>query len=195
MIIISLIVSIATALIEFFTRDRSIILISYGFIIPLLILLPRIFLKFDAKIKKAVRVGWARKIEYFTFFIVVFNAPGSLILHELGFQYDRFLHFIVAFLSLIIFSLLWLPVMKINGKEIKKSSLLFYLFSVLFVGLFLWEGLQYNSDQLFGTKLFFDVKQEIKIDFLEDIFFGTCGLFAAVFYVNYSLKKFLLTLN
>ncbi len=195
MVILSLAVSIATALIEFFTKGRNIVLIPYGFVIPLLILLPRIFYKFDAKIRKTVKIEWARKIEYFTFFIVVFNAPGSLILHSLGIQYDWFLHFVAALLSLIIFSLLWLPVMKIKGKEIKKRSFLLYLFAVLFIGLFLWEALQYNIDQLFGTKLFFDARQEIKVDFLEDIFFGTCGLFAAIIYLNYSLKKFLLTLR
>jgi len=86
--------------------------------------------------------------------------------------------------------LLWLPIIKISGEKVKKRNLLLYLFAILFVALFLWEMLQYNIDQLFGTKLFFDAKQEIKIDFLEDIFFGTCGLLAAVIYVNFSLKKF-----
>ena len=195
MIIASLVILFIAVLIEFFTKSRNIILIPYGFVIPLLIFLPRIFYKFDAKIRKTVRIEWARKIEYFAFFIVVFNVPGGLILHSLGIQYDRFLHFIIAFLSLIIFSLLWLPVMKIKGKEIKKRRFLLYIFAVLFIGLFLWEALQYNIDQLFGTKLFFDVKQEIKVDFLEDIFFGTCGLFIAIIYLNYSLKRFLLVLK
>ena len=195
MIIASLAVSIATALIEFFSRNRGVIIVSYGFVIPLLILLPRFFYNFDAKIRKIVKAEWMKKIEYFGFFIVVSNAPGSLILHELGFQYDRFLHFAAAFFSLIIFLLLWLPVMKISGEKVKKRNLLLYLFAILFVCLFLWEILQYNIDQLFGTKLFFDAKQEIKIDFLEDIFFGTCGLLAAVIYVNFSLKKFLLMLK
>lgn len=195
MIIASLAVLFIAVLIEFFTKSRNVVLISYGFVIPLFILLPRIFYRFDAKIRKTVKIEWARKIEYFAFFIVIFNAPGGLILHSLGIQYDRFLHFAAAFLSLIIFSLLWLPVMRIKGKEIKKRKFLLYIFAVLFIGLFLWEALQYNIDQLFGTKLFFDVKQEIRIDFLEDILFGTCGLFVALFYLNHSLKKFLLTLR
>ncbi len=195
MIIASLTVSIATVLIELFTKSRGIVLISYGFIVILLILLPRFFYKFDANIKKTVKNEWVKKIEYFAFFIVISNAPGSLILHQLGFEYDRFLHFAVAFFSLIIFLLLWLPVMRINGEEIKKRKLLFYLFAILFVCLFLWEILQYNIDQAFGTKLFFDTKQEIKVDFWEDILFGTCGLLAALFYVSYSFKKFLLVLK
>jgi len=45
------------------------------------------------------------------------------------------------------------------------------------------------------STLFFDTKQEIKIDFLEDILFGTCGLLAAVIYINFSFKKFLLVLK
>ncbi len=195
MIIASLFASIATVLIELFARGKGIVLISYGFIVILLVLLPRFFYNFDANIKKTVRNEWVKKLEYFGFFIVILNAPASLIFHDLAFNYDRFLHFAVAFLSLIIFLLLWLPVMKINGEEIKKGKLLLYLFAILFVSLFLWEILQYNIDQVFGTKLFFDAEQEIKIDFLEDILFGTCGLLVAVIYINFSFKKFLLVLR
>ena len=195
MIIASLFASVATVLIELFTRGRGIVLVSYGFVVLLLILLPRFFYYFDANIKKTVKIEWVKKIEHFGFFIVILNAPASLILHKLGFQYDRFLHFSVAFFAFIIFLLLWLPVMKINGEELKRRKLLICLFLVLFVSLFLWEILQYNIDQIFGTKLFFDTEQEIKIDFLEDILFGTCGLLAAVIYVNYSFKKFLLVLK
>ena len=195
MIIASLVVSIATFLIELFTRSRNIVLVSYGIIAPLLIFLPRFFYYFDAKIKEVVKYEWVEKIEYLSFFIIILNAPASLILHNLGFQYDRFLHFVVPPFSLIIFLLLWLPVMKINGEEIKKRKVLICLFMILFASLFLWETLQYSIDQIFGTKLFFDAKQRIEVDFLEDILFGTCGLIAAVIYINYSFKKFLLVLK
>ena len=195
MIIASLVVSIATFLIELFTRSKNIVLVSYGIIAPLLIFLPRFFYYFDAKIKEVVKYEWVEKIEYLSFFIIILNALASLILHDLGFQYDRFLHFSAASFSLIIFLLLWLPVMKINGEEIKKRKILICLFMILFVSLFLWETLQYSIDQIFGTKLFFDAKQRIEVDFLEDILFGTCGLIAAVIYINYSFKKFLLVLK
>ena len=52
----------------------------------------------------------------------------------------------------------------INHKRILKIA-----FLIVFAGLFLWEGFQYIIDRLFGTTLFFDVAQDIKIDFLEDI--------------------------
>ncbi len=195
MIIVSLVVSIATFLIELFTRSRNIVLVSYGIIVPLLIFLPRFFYDFDAKIKEVVTNEWIKKIEYFSFFIIILNAPASLILHDLGFQYDRFLHFSAPFFALIVFLLLWLPVMKINGEEIKKRKLLICLFLVLFASLFLWEILQHNIDQLFGTKLFFDTKQEIEVDVLEDILFGACGLLIAILYANRSFKKLLLLLK
>jgi len=195
MIIASLFVLVATVLIELFTRSRGIVLVSYGLVILLLILLPRFFYYFDVNIKKTVKNEWIKKIEYFSFFIIILNAPASLILHDLGFGYDRFLHFSAAFFSLIIFLLFWLPVMKINGEEIKKRKVLISLFLVLFVSLFLWEILQYNIDQLFDTKLFFDAKQKIEVDVLEDILFGLCGLLIALFYINYSFKKFLLVLK
>jgi len=195
MITASLSASVVTVLIELFTRGQGIVLVSYGFVLLLLIFLPRFFYYFDAKIKEVVEKEWVKKIEYFSFFIIILNAPASLILHKLGFQYDRFLHFSAAFFALIIFLLLWLPVMRINGEEIKKRKLLICLFLILFVSLFLWEILQYSIDQIFGTKLFFDAEQEIKIDLLEDILFGICGLLVALLYVNYSFKKFLLVLK
>lgn len=195
MIIASLAASVATTLVEIFTRDRGIVLVSYIFVIPLVILLPRFFYSFDSKIKRTVKVEWIKKLEFFGFFIVILNAPASLILHDLTLGYDRFLHFAAAFFSLIIFLLLWLPVMKINGEEVSKRKLLLCLFLILFFSLFLWEALQYNIDQAFGTALFFDPEQEIMVDFWEDIFFGTCGLLAAVFYLNFSLKKFLVVLK
>ena len=195
MIIASLTTSIITVLIELFTRSRGIVLISYGIVVPLLIFLPRFFYYFDVRAKEVVKYEWIKKIEYFSFFIIILNAPASLILHDLGFQYDRFLHFGVPFFSLIVFLLLWLSVMKINGEEIKKRKLLICLFLILFASLFLWEILQYSIDQIFGTKLFFDAKQKIEVDALEDILFGVSGLLVALFYVNYSFKKFLLVLK
>jgi len=46
MIIASLFASAATFLIELFTRGKGIVLVSYGFIVLLLIFLPRFFLLF-----------------------------------------------------------------------------------------------------------------------------------------------------
>jgi len=189
MIIASLVISIGTALTGFFIKNKAVVFISYGFIIPLALLLPRFFYYFDSKVKKTVNFNWVRKLDFFAFFIVALNAPGSLILHDLNFQYDRFLHFSVGFLSLIIFFFLWLPVTKIKGGCIPKKQFLIFIFFVLFIGLFFWETLQYITDYLFGTKLFFDLGQNISIDSSEDIFFGFLGLVAAVLYLIHNFDK------
>jgi len=194
MIIFSLLISFTAVLIELFTRSRGVILISYGLINPLFIFLPRIIYFFDSKVRKVVKIEWVKKIEFFTFFVLLFNAPASLILHDMGFQYDRFLHFSLAFLSFIIVLLFWLPVMRVRNKEINKRLLILF-FLILIIGFFLWEGIQYSTDQIFGTKLFFDEVQEIRIDFWEDIFFGTCGLILSVIYIKSSFKKFLSVLR
>ena len=191
MIIVSLIVSIATALTAFFIGGKAIVVISYGFVIPLVLLSPRFFYYFDSQVKKAVNFQWVRKIDFFAFFILFFNAPASLILHDLNFQYDRFLHFSAAFFGLIVFLLLWLPVVRVKGKEIKKTSFLLFVLIVSFFGLFLWEGIQYSIDQVAGTDLFFDPNQIIFRDVSEDIIFGLAGLILALAYVNHSFKEFL----
>jgi|GEM_PF-2546579 len=188
MIIASLAISIGTGLAGFII-DKRIVLVSYCFIIPLALLLPYFFYYFDLKVKKTVNLNWVKKIDFFAFFIVVFNAPGSLFLHDLNFQYDRFLHFAVAFFSLIVFFLLWLPVSKIRCKKVKKRDFLLIVFIVLFIALFFWESVQYSIDQRFGTKLFFDKNQDIRIDLLEDIIFGLLGLIVGLLYLTHNFDK------
>ena len=192
MIIASLAVSIGTGLAGFII-DKRIVLISYCFIIPLALLLPRFFYHFDSKIKKTVNLKWIRKVDFFAFFIVLFNSPASLFLHDLNFQYDRFLHFAAALFSLIIFFLLWVPVVRIRCKKIKKRDFLLFIFVVLFIALFFWETIQYGIDQTFGTKLFFDKSQDIRIDVLEDIIFGLLGLIAGMLYLVHNFDKITLS--
>lgn len=189
MIIISLITSLVAALIGLLLQKKAVVVVSYGVIIPLVLFLPRFFYRFDFKVRNIVNFKWVEKLEFSSFFIVIFNALGSLILHNLNFQYDRFLHFSVAFLSFMIFFLLWLPVVRIKNKKIEKRNFLVFVLITLFVTLFLWEALQYNIDLLFNTKLFFDYSQPIEIDFSEDIFFGLLGLAAALIYSNRHFSK------
>jgi hypothetical protein len=190
MIILSLVISISTALIGLIFQGVGIVFISYGFVIPLMLFLPRLFY-LDKQVKQVVKFKWVKKIEYYSFFLVLFNAFGSLILHDLGFQYDRFLHFIAGFLGSIIFLFIWLPV----STKLNFNRFLIFVFFLSIFGIFLWEGLQYSVDQLFGTKLFFDANQNIKVDFLEDVFFGSCGLILALFYAKRFSKNILFVLS
>jgi hypothetical protein len=194
MIIFSLSISLVTALTGLLLEKRAIIAVSYGIIIPLAIFLPRFVYKFDPKVRNVVNWKWVKKLEFFAFFIIILNAPGSLILHDLDFQYDRFLHLFSAFFAFIIFFLLWLPVLKIKGKKIEKRSFLLFVLITLFIALFFWEALQSSIDMVFGTKLFFDKSQTIEVDFSEDICFGLLGLAAALIYSDRYFEKITLAI-
>lgn len=193
MIIVSLFISIITAAIGFFVQHKGIIWASYGIAIPIALLLTRFFYYFDSKVKNTVNFKWVRKLDFFAFFIVLFNVPGSLILHDLNFQYDRPLHFSAAFFSMIVFFMLWLPVVKIKNKEIRKKKFIVFIFVVMFFALLAWESLQYVIDQIFGTELFFDPSQTKIIDSSEDVFFGFLGLITGAFYLNRSFNKIILS--
>ena len=182
-------------LIELFTPARMSVLVPYVFIFPILILVPRLILVIDKKFKEVVSSEWLKQVEVFIFLILAFNVPGSLVFHDLGFQYDRFLHFVVAFLALLTFSLLWLPVMKVNKEKIEKKKILIILFLVLFFSLFLWEMAQFSIDYFFNTKLFFDSQQSMILDFSEDILFGILGLIFGIIYINKKWNSLLETLE
>ncbi len=192
MLILSVIISVSAALYEFFTTERLVVMIPYGFIVPILLILPRLFYKFNSQLKNQVTKDWLKYVELICFFIVALNAPGSLWLHKMGFQYDRFLHFFIAFFSLMILFLFLLPY---RGDLKGKNNIIIITVFVLGVFVFLWEYLQYFIDESFGTKLFFDVNQTEKMDFIEDVIFGFLGLCAGAASLHYSFKKFLSVLK
>jgi len=76
-----------------------------------------------------------------------------------------------------------------------RGTTVFLISLLLFGGLFFWEGIQYSVDRVFGTKLFYDVRQDIKIDFVEDIFFGFLGVAAAAAYSHRHFGKLLSSLE
>ncbi len=194
MVFVSIIISFATAMIEFFIGQRLVVIIPYAFIVPILLLVPRILAATVPAIKnnglpaQAGSGPWLLRIELLSFFVLVFNAPASLFFHKMGFQYDRFLHFAAGFLMFLIFFHLCSLFVK-GGANNHKNRILFVSVIVIFLGNFFWEGLQHTTDDIFGTKLFFDIKQSANRDFLEDVIFGFSGMLAAVFYIVYSFKK------
>ena len=183
MIVVSIALSFITALIEFFGRGETIIIVSYGLVVPFFLLLPRIVYIVSAALKKLVNNQWLRRIEQISFVILLLNVPASLILHDLGFQYDRFLHFASGALVFALAVLIYLPIdRKIFRGRINKIRVLTVALVVIFAGIFIWEGYQYAADVLFGTSLFSDAVQEINVDFWEDIIFGAVGILVAFIY-------------
>jgi hypothetical protein len=162
--------------------------VAYGFINPLIFSAPRIGFFGSEVIRKRVTSEWLKNIERLGAVLLLINAPGSVYLHGLGIQYDRFLHFAAAALIYFIVLLLLSPFFRQVSSSDEKVKLLGFVFAVAFFGLFVWEGIQWSSDRLFGTQLFHDVVQPIVQDATEDILFGAAGLLLAMLALKHSKR-------
>lgn len=158
-------------------------IICYGIIIPLAVSMPKIAVRLYPRLKAAAPFNWLGQVELMLFVVIILNAPASLFLHDMGFQYDRFLHFMMGFVWMPLLLALAFPLIKLSGHQFSKRSLAAMVFAIVFVCLFLWEGLQFSIDRIFGTKLFFDTTQPIQLDFTEDIIFGFAGAVAGTIYI------------
>ncbi len=168
-----ILLSWATVIASFWLNPKAVIWIPYGIVNPLLFSMPRILRATIPAVRARVGEEWLRTVEILAALIILVNAPGSLILHDLGIQYDRFLHFICGVLILLIVVPL---VSAIRGFGASVSVTLWISVTLVFVGLFGFEAFQYSSDRVFGTLLFHDQVQSIERDVMEDIIFGTLGL-------------------
>jgi len=168
---------------------------SYGLVNPALMLLLYAASR-HREMRRYCSASWLKLTSGVLTIIILLNAPGSVYLHDLGVQYDRFLHFTAAFVALLLLLILLTPLSaRRHGTEsLDRKKLLQMTFLLLFLGLFLWEGLQWSIDQLFGTRLFFDSTQPIAIDATEDILFGFVGMLLGAVYVVKS-KSFWPTLR
>lgn len=197
MIIIIILVSVSTAVVDFFVEGTpTIVFYSYAFVVPLIVLVPHVLYVANRRFRERISESWLSWIDRFMFGVIIVNIPGSIYLHDAGIQYDRFIHFGSAFGSFLLFVFLFIAFChSFTNISIRAGRILGISFFALFIGLFLWEGFQFKLDQLIGTRLFFDEAQSIDVDFWEDILFGLLGLVAALFYANHSFKKFLSVLK
>lgn len=171
--LLGILLSWTTALLAVWLNPKPVIWIPYGIINPLLFSLPRLARAFIPAVRARVGAPWLRTVESVAVLIILVNAPGSLVLHDLGVQYDRFLHFACGVLIL----LLAVPIVSaVRGSGASAYKTLWISVILVFVGLFGFEAFQYSSDRIFGTLLFHDQIQAIQHDVTEDIIFGTLGL-------------------
>lgn len=193
MVVLTLFICFAVAFVDFWIEGRlTIVSRSYGFIVPIFILLPHVARFFSGSLKKYLNTQWLRLFDWYAFFIIAINIPGSIYFHKIGVQYDRFIHFGSALFAFLVFLLFLITFqVRIRKKRAKRGALLLFSFVVLFLSLFLWEGYQYTVDGVFGSKLFYDVAQDISVDVWEDILFGLVGLIFGVMYANYSFNSLL----
>lgn len=174
MLIIGIIISLLTSVYELLTQQRGVVWIMYGFVNPLLILFPRIIYYRWSWIRERTTVALIKRIEFLGALIIIVSVPGSLFFHDVGVQYDRFIHFstgiLLVFMASVIASAFY------ENHSDNKKHILKWSGIAVFIGFFLFELFQSYMDMIFGTHLFFDLKQDIVIDVTEDILFATFGL-------------------
>jgi hypothetical protein len=182
-IILGIIISLIVSVYELLTQQRGIVWIAYGILNPLILLLPRVVYYRWRGIRERATIGMVKRIELFGALVIALNVPGSLFFHDMGVQYDRVIHFSTVILYVLMASLivsLFYEKPSDNKKHILKWSGI-----AVFLGLFLFELFQFTLDTVFETHLFFDLKQSITVDILEDILFGTAGLVSGLLLVYY----------
>ena len=73
----------------------------------------------------------------------------------------------------------------------KLNIIVFTLFFTLIFCVVLWEQFQYFNDQIFGTQLFFDKFQDIKLDSLLDQIFGSMGVITGSIILYHKLESWI----
>ncbi|PIP73000.1 MAG: hypothetical protein COW88_03290 [Candidatus Lloydbacteria bacterium CG22_combo_CG10-13_8_21_14_all_47_15] len=187
-LILALSISFGTALVEYLTAGRLFVVIPYAVIIPLIVLMPRFLYYYYALPRGRGSTRLLINIERALFIIVGLNAPASLLLHNLGFQYDRFLHFTMGIAYFYAFILLISIFFKNPGMLMHGIPFVTLIIAGIAMT-FLWEGGQYTLDRIFGISLFSDRAQDITRDFWEDVFFGIAGGIISLAYLKNRLMR------
>ena len=142
---------------------------------PLLVWLPKKILHAPTEEKK----GFLLKTQSFIACSLLINGAGEFGLFQLsrvGFEFDKFTHFLVPFLLSLAYSeglRLWT---NLSSREIWIRVAM----TLFFAGL-LWEFLEMLSDALFHTKEWGMYGENIPADTLADILFNSAGILFAFF--------------
>lgn len=184
---VSLALSWGAALVEFFGRGKTVVFIPYAIVVPIVLLLPRFLWRVLPSLRRSWDGAWLASVQRVNLALVAFNIPGSLWLHAMGIQYDRFLHFAVGIATVFLLSLLALGFEQMFLGRVLKKDILIWSGAFMLIGVFLWELLQFTIDRASGSRLFYDVAQDIRADFIEDIAFGLLGSLVGLWWVHRSL--------
>lgn len=154
-----------------------------SFVCAFLIFLPKIlFRKHDADKQKVIT-----ELQVVVSIALILNGIGTLgafQLYTVGFQYDKFNHFVIPFLMTIQtfrFFNIW------KGYSIKRSLTLAGL--IVFVGGILWEVLEFSSDLIFHTRTWGVYGLDAWTDTIGDVSFNTLGIIFAIFVMTFFNRK------
>lgn len=142
-----------------------------AFLVVILILLPIVIFRTKNAKKKDARRSLQIKIAA----ALIFNAFGALGLFKLyavGFEYDKFVHFLVAFLLSGEAYYLFRVWYGWNRKKAMAISAAIILISGI-----IWEPAEFLLDIIFGTQTLGLYGKEVTRDTLADISFNFLGVF------------------
>lgn len=141
---------------------------------PFLIYLPKFILR-KSNPKKRKLILEMRSVIAFSLLINFAGELGLFQLYKIGFEYDKFSHFLVSMMFAFIL-----------GESLKewehfslRKRMLLVLLAAFGVGL-IWEFFEASSDFLFKTEEWGVYGQHLVIDTLKDIGFNTLGAIAGI---------------
>lgn len=179
---LSIVISLLTGLYGLYTNQLA-IFFPYTFLNPAILILTSQSAHLKT-IKNFISRSWQPHIETIGALLVLFNIPGSIFLHKAGIQYDMALHAIGYWLLYIALVVLYpTAYYAVTQKQLSLKHVHIASFLIAAATGFIHEGVQKLSDVIFGTNLFFDVKQSIKADFWTDIIMDVIGVLLGMLYV------------
>ena len=158
--------------------DRYYMSVASIFGVGIIYVLPRLF-RVASDVPGAIEKNKA--VDYFQLFLtgVIFaNALGEFGLYQLykiGFEFDKFLHLGISFLSVLI-----LPRLVEARYGTRRIRAMWLVFLFIFCGGFVWELYEFLTDLILGTHLFGvyqgNITQDTKMDVLCNIIGAMLGI-------------------
>lgn len=147
---------------------------------PVLLLMPR-WLIGKRQLQDGFNQSASDFLEIFAITVFAINSFGAIYAFKNIPNYDSAAHILN---SAIAYFLLLILFFRKNGKYQDKAIAIISSFLIIVVLGVLWEGYQKSNDVLFGTHMFYDPRQPIRLDAATDIFFNMVGAFVAAIIAN-----------
>jgi len=168
------VLSVVIGLVYFFKIKDLFLAVSFTFVAPIAVLLPRYIYK--RKLRQKYNLSLLKTLESFAAVMFVLASAGTFGLYNAGIEYDSLIHVIITVLIAILVAFVW-TFRKTSGFEDGYLSLCISVFSfTIILGAF-WEVFQMSGDKVFGSKMFFDLFQPINLDVACDLAADTIGAF------------------
>lgn len=146
-----------------------------AFISAFLIVLPRLIFQFPDDPLKQKTLNFFQNVLVAGLVLNSLGALGLFQLYKIGFEYDKLLHFIVPFLSVIAFNRFGLDW---YGWSFGKSIILSTVLVIL--GGFLWEFFEFFGDNLLKTEMSGYYGKFIVKDTVWDLIINFFGVIAGI---------------